>query len=173
MHEHPWGATSWKIKAIQDPKNSPCLHFFVGGQCVHGGETKRWKVLVSKKTPAGKRTTWITSMKSSEPVSTRQCSNEDSRSKDRYESYDHILFLGNCARPMERDRPCLVSAMLWSIRQHLMKDRNQAVDVFSVEVGVGTHAGEKRNDEFSRGYQDDRCRGNAQNTEPSNIVKLY
>ena len=132
LHEHPWGASSWRLEMMESLLSQEGLYLACGDQCAfgqtawHRNERGQWE-----KRLARKRTGWLTSMRELAVVLSRKCNGQ----------HLHASMIGGTARPTERYPPRLVRAILRTIRNRLRSDRGVAVN--ALEVGIGPHVDEE------------------------------
>ena len=128
LHEHPWGASSWKLQCVQQLVQTAGVEVVRSDQCQFG--QLAWHKLPSgewERRPARKRTGFMTSMELMARALENECPGD----------HEHARMLSGTAKPTERYPPELVATILRTIVKHLRQASGIAVD--ALEVGIGPH----------------------------------
>jgi hypothetical protein len=132
LHEHPWGASSWRLQAMKALRTLKGVELVRMDQCMVGQEawdrnedgTWAWR-------PARKRTGWLTNMpEMAETLGSFQCDG----------SHRHARLIGGTARATERYPARLVKEILKTLRNVLRRERGTSIN--AIESGIGPHVDE-------------------------------
>ena len=78
LHEHPWGASSWKLKCIQDLLKLPNVRLACGDQCPFGqGQMAKGWLDRHDFMLARKRTGWLTNVEEIADAVAVKCCNDN------------------------------------------------------------------------------------------------
>ena len=131
LHEHPWGASSWKLGCVKKLVDSPGVVVVRSDQCQFG--QKAWHRRPEgewEERPARKRTGWMTSLPKLAQALEVECPG----------LHAHARMLSGTSKATERYPPKLVAVILREIAKHVRESRG--VGLHAVEVGVGPHVDE-------------------------------
>ena len=123
LHEHPWGASSWKLEQVQALLSLPEVELRRGHQCVFGA------VAVDdagNEGPVAKATGWMGNCPEVLDEVAVLCPNELYKGAPEGAPHRHVALLGG-GRPKRSERypPRLVAAILRGLRRHLRKVRQE------------------------------------------------
>ena len=131
LHEHPWGASSWKLACVQSVSALPGVTVVCGDQCQFGQKAWHQGTHGWERRHARKRTGWMTSLRPLAEALSCRCSGE----------HLHATLIGGTAKETERYPPRLVATILKVLVSHLRS--KHGVEVNAMEVGVGPHVDEE------------------------------
>ena len=125
LHEHPWGASSWKLNFMRAVVARDDVYLVRGDQCMFGQRVTEGGVTM----PARKRTGWLTNLAEVAKALGVNCDGKHQHAK---------MEGGRVTRQAERYPPKLVRAILAAVRLALCRRRGSAINA----VELGTHVDE-------------------------------
>ena len=117
LHEHPWGAESWKEPCVERISSMPSVETVKGPMC-------KWDMMATD--PRGlqgeghvrKNCGWMTNLPRLAELLEGTCSNETGER----EWHRHIHLIGGIAKPAQVHPPKLVESVLKSVRDSMIDD---------------------------------------------------
>ena len=139
LHEHPWGAWSWKLPEVQELLNHASVKLGKGHMCVHGMTATDTKGTA----PILKATGWMTSSNFILQELAKQCTNNGSASDHRHASLEQSRAAGAA---IYSDKLCY--AILRGLRKQLCSEN-------TMNVGeLGTVSEDATEKQFTRSLGD-------------------
>ena len=130
LHEHPWAASSWHLRGVQEVLALPGVELRKGFQCGFG------QTAVDHQGPGlvAKPTGWLSNCTEVLDEVARDCSNHHEPPERHHR---HVQLIGGKAKAAERYPPRLVLAILRGLRRHLQAPTpGQPLRVSALEAGV-------------------------------------
>ena len=130
-HEHPWSASSWKLRSVVALRRHEAVRLVRCDHCVFGLTT--WgkdSQGTRRELPARKRSGWLTNLPElAERLEAAQCDGK----------HEHAPMIGDgdSVSRTERYPDKLVQCILKALRDRLRADRG--VSLNAIEVGIGPH----------------------------------
>ena len=129
MHEHPWGAWSWKLDFVREVQNLPGVEVRRGDQCPFGLAS----VDNAGEGLALKPTGWMSNCTPVLDEVARRCPNNYCAKSEHHRHVD--LIGGKRAKMAERYPVKLIKAILRGLRKHLMGGTER---MYLAELEIGS-----------------------------------